>query len=129
VDEAAVAGRRRQLKEARVSAPFNGILGARERSPGQLVNRDTTLTWLVDLDPVKVEFNVPEQFLSQVQTGPDIQISAAACRGSGSGGRFFSSPLRRACQPDEPDQGRASEQGAPAEARDVREPRPETSAA
>src|SRR5690606_15339957 len=62
-DEATVVGRRRALEEARVYAPFEGVVGARRVSPGQLVNRATTLTWLVDLDPVKVEFNVPERFL------------------------------------------------------------------
>ena len=77
-DEAAVAGRRRQLKEALVFAPFEGVVGARQISPGQLVNRNTALTSLVDLDPVKVEFNVPERFLSQVQTGQDIEVGVAA---------------------------------------------------
>lgn len=77
-DEAAVAGRRRMLKEARVYAPFKGTVGARQVSPGQLVNRATTLTWLVDLDPVKVEFNVPERFLSQVQNHQDLVVTVAA---------------------------------------------------
>lgn len=77
-DEAAVAGRRRALEEARVYAPFKGVVGARMVSPGQLVNRSTTLTWIVDLDPVKVEFNVPERFLSQVQPGQGIQVAVAA---------------------------------------------------
>ncbi len=88
-DEAAVAGRRRQLKEARVSAPFSGILGARAVSPGQLVNRSITLTWLVDLDPVKVEFNVPERFLSQIQTGQEIEVTVAAWPGTKFRGKVF----------------------------------------
>jgi membrane fusion protein (multidrug efflux system) len=88
-DEAAVAGRRRQLQEARVTAPFGGIVGARQVSPGQLVNRSTTLTWLVDLDPVKVEFNVPERFLSQVQNGQAIEISVAAWPGRPFRGKVF----------------------------------------
>lgn len=78
VDEATVVGKQRALKEALVSAPFKGVVGARLVSPGQLVSRATTLTWLVDLDPVKVEFNVPERFLSQVQAGQEIEVSVAA---------------------------------------------------
>ncbi len=88
-DHAAVAGRKRALKEARVYAPFKGIVGARAVSPGQLVNRATTLTWLVDLDPVKVEFNVPERFLSQVQTGQEIDVSVAAWPGRRFTGQVF----------------------------------------
>lgn len=88
-DEASVSGRRRQLKEARVSAPFAGMLGARMISPGQLVNRNTTLTWLVDVDPVKVEFNIPERFLSQVKVGQEIAVGVAAWPGKQFKGKVF----------------------------------------
>lgn len=77
-DEAMVSLRRRQLRDARVTAPFKGVVGARMVSPGQLVNRAMTLTWLVDLDPVKVEFNVPERFLGQVKVGQTIEVVVAA---------------------------------------------------
>lgn len=77
-DEAGVSLRRRQLRDAMVVAPFKGVVGARQVSPGQLVNRAMTLTWLVDLDPVKVEFNVPERFLGQVQVGQTIEVAVAA---------------------------------------------------
>lgn len=77
-DEATVSLRRRQMRDARVTAPFKGVVGARQVSPGQLVNRAMTLTWLVDLDPVKVEFNVPERFLGQVEVGQTIHVSVAA---------------------------------------------------
>lgn len=89
VDEAAVAGRKRALEEARVYAPFEGVVGARLVSPGQLVTRATTLTWLVDLDPVKVEFNVPERFLSQVQVGQTIEVTVAAWPGRRFAGKVF----------------------------------------
>ncbi len=78
VDDATVALRRRQLRDARVTAPFKGVVGARHVSPGQLVNRQMTLTWLVDLEPVKVEFNIPERFLGQVSVGQTIEVSVAA---------------------------------------------------
>lgn len=77
-DEASVSLRRRQMKDARVVAPFKGVVGARQVSPGQLVSRSMTLTWLVNLDPVKVEFNVPERFLGQVQVGQSIEVTVAA---------------------------------------------------
>jgi len=77
-DEASVSLRRRQMRDARVTAPFKGVVGARQVSPGQLVNRATTMTWLVDLDPLKVEFNVPERFLGQVQVGQTIEVAVAA---------------------------------------------------
>ena len=72
---------KRQLKDARVVAPFAGTVGARQISPGQVISKSTLLTTLVDLDPVKVDFYVPERFLSQVKVGQRIEIMVAAYPG------------------------------------------------
>jgi len=70
--------KKRQLKDARIRAPFGGTIGSRQISPGQVIGKNTTLTWLVDLDPVKAEVNVPERYLSQVSVGQKIEFSVAA---------------------------------------------------
>lgn len=69
--------RKQQLKDTRIHAPFAGIMGARQISPGQVIARNTILAWLVDLDPIKAEFNVPERFLSQVKIGQTVEFSVA----------------------------------------------------
>ncbi len=76
--KASVELRRRQLADARIFAPFSGVTGSRTISPGQVISKDTTLTWLVDLEIVKAEFNVPERFLSEVKPGQEIQLTVAA---------------------------------------------------
>jgi membrane fusion protein (multidrug efflux system) len=92
-NDAAVQLRRRNLKDAVIRAPFEGVVSARMVSPGQVISRNTTLTWLVDLDPVKVEVNVPERFLSQVLPGQDIAVKVAAWPGEQFVGKvFFVSP-------------------------------------
>src|SRR4051812_7622011 len=63
---------KRLLKDARIYAPFEGTVGARSISPGQVVRKEAILTTIVDLDPVKVEFNVPEKFLGQVRVGQNL---------------------------------------------------------
>lgn len=78
VNRALLERRKRELKDARIYAPFSGIIGARNISPGQVIARNTVLVWLVDLDPIKVEFNVPERFLSQVQLGQTLDLKVAA---------------------------------------------------
>jgi membrane fusion protein (multidrug efflux system) len=78
VNRAGVELMHRQLKDARIFAPFSGTLGAREVSPGQVMTRNTTLTWLVDLDIVKVEIDVPERFLGQIRLGQSIEVKVAA---------------------------------------------------
>jgi membrane fusion protein (multidrug efflux system) len=59
-------------------APFAGTTGARRISPGQYITRNTVVTWLVDLDPVKVEMNIPERFLSQTQVGQTVEFKVTA---------------------------------------------------
>jgi membrane fusion protein (multidrug efflux system) len=78
VNRATVELKRRMLKDARIYAPFTGMVGARQISPGQVITRDTTLTWLVDLDIVKVQVKVPEKYLRQLQIGRPLEFSVAA---------------------------------------------------
>jgi membrane fusion protein (multidrug efflux system) len=70
--------RRRQLADARIFAPFAGLTGSRLVSPGQVITKSTMLTWLVDLDTVKAEFNVPERFLRELKDGQPLTFSVAA---------------------------------------------------
>jgi len=78
VNQATMERRKRELKDARIYAPFAGIMGARNVSPGQVIARNMVLSWLVDLDPIKVEWNLPERFLSQVKTGQTLELKVAA---------------------------------------------------
>ena len=78
LNQATVERRKRELKDTRIYASFGGIMGARNVSPGQVIARNTLLSWLVDLDPIKVELNVPERFLSQVQVGQPLELKVAA---------------------------------------------------
>jgi membrane fusion protein (multidrug efflux system) len=93
VNQASVDLQRRQLKDARILAPFAGIVGARPISPGQVITRNTILTWLVDLDTVKVEVNVPERYLQQLTVGRPLEFSVAAFPGEKFRGEvYFVSP-------------------------------------
>jgi membrane fusion protein (multidrug efflux system) len=80
-NKATVELRRRLLKDARIYAPFAGVVGSRLVSPGQVIKqmgKNTTITTLVDLDTVKAEFHVPERFLSELRAGQAVEIKAAA---------------------------------------------------
>jgi membrane fusion protein, multidrug efflux system len=85
--------RKRELQDTRVYASFAGIVGARNVSPGQVIAKNTTLTWLVDLDTVKVEVNVPERFIQQLQIGRPLEFTVAAFPGEKFRGEvYFVSP-------------------------------------
>lgn len=84
---------RRQLKDARIYAPFAGVMSSRNISPGQVISKNTIVSWLIDLDPVKIEFQIPERFIGQVKTGQQIEMSVAAYPNREfSGEVFFISP-------------------------------------
>ena len=78
VAQATVELKRSLLKDTRIVAPFAGVVGTRAISPGQVISKNTPITWLVDLDPVKVEINIPERFLSQLKIGQTIELIVSA---------------------------------------------------
>ena len=93
VNRAGVDLKRRELRDARIYAPFAGIVGARQISPGQVITRNTTLTWVVDLDTVKVEVKVPERHLRQLKLRQPMEFTVAAFPGEKFRGEvYFISP-------------------------------------
>jgi membrane fusion protein, multidrug efflux system len=81
VDDAALHLRKRELRDAQLLAPFDGVAGVRVISPGQVIERNTVLTRVVAIDPVKVEFNIPERYLRQLNIGQQVAIQLAAYPG------------------------------------------------
>ena len=75
---ATVELRKRMLQDARVLAPFAGVVGSRQVSPGQVIAKDATLTWLVDASIIKAEFNVPERFMGDLKLGQHLDLKVAA---------------------------------------------------
>lgn len=69
------------LADRRIVAPFAGKLGIRRVSQGALVNRDTEIVTLDDLDTVKLAFSVPEISFESVRVGLDVQAHSAAYPG------------------------------------------------
>ncbi len=77
---------RARAVEARMSdrvlrAPFAGILGFRQVSPGTLVQPGAVVATLDDIDPVKLDFSVPETFLGAVSAGQEVDARTAAFSG------------------------------------------------
>ncbi|OGT53837.1 MAG: efflux transporter periplasmic adaptor subunit [Gammaproteobacteria bacterium RIFCSPHIGHO2_12_FULL_42_13] len=58
-----------------IAAPFAGRLGVSEVYPGQYLNPGDTVTTLQSLDPIYVDFYLPQQALSQLQLGQSVSFS------------------------------------------------------
>lgn len=70
--EAKVALARARLSKTKINAPFSGIVGFREVSIGAYVGAGTDLVRLVKIDPVEIDFRVPERFLPVLAEGQEI---------------------------------------------------------
>ena len=63
---------RAQLSDRVITAPFDGVLGFRQVSPGSLVTPGTPIATLDDISVIKLDFSVPERFLAVLSRGQDI---------------------------------------------------------
>jgi len=63
-----------QLDKTIIRAPFAGVLGLRQISPGAYVTPAITLTTLQQVDRVKIDFNVPEFYTNMIRLGASVQI-------------------------------------------------------
>jgi membrane fusion protein (multidrug efflux system) len=67
-----------RLSDRLIRAPFAGVVGLRMVSPGALVSPGTAITTLDDVDPIKLEFTVPETLLSALRVGLEIRARSDA---------------------------------------------------
>jgi membrane fusion protein (multidrug efflux system) len=81
MDEAQVQAARARLDNSYVRAPFAGTVGLRKVSLGDLVGPETTITTLDDTRSIRLEFSVPETFLSELSSGMSITARSSAYPG------------------------------------------------
>nr|WP_314360735.1 efflux RND transporter periplasmic adaptor subunit [uncultured Achromobacter sp.] len=94
VQEAAVALAQARLDKMTISAPFAGIVGLRSVSVGDYVNQGQDLAPLEAIDPLKVDFRVPEMYLSKVGVGQQLTLRLDALPGQERQGQVYAvSPL------------------------------------
>ena len=94
VQEAAVALAQARLDKMTISAPFAGIVGLRSVSVGDYVNQGQDLAPLEAIDPLKVDFRVPEMYLSKVRMGQQLTLRLDALPGQERQGQVYAvSPL------------------------------------
>jgi membrane fusion protein (multidrug efflux system) len=65
-----------RLAETEIIAPFDGIIGLRYVSEGSYVSTDMLVATMQDIDPIKVEFSVPEKYAKQIKKGTEIKVLA-----------------------------------------------------
>ena len=81
VAEASVALVEARLAKTEIKAPFSGMIGLRVVSVGDYVKEGADVVNLESIDPLKVDFRVPEIYLQQVQVGQTLTITLDALPG------------------------------------------------
>ena len=75
---AAVAAAEARVEDTVINAPFAGVLGLRHVSVGSFVSPATIITTLDDTSFIKLDFDIPEIYLSRIGQGLTVIARSAA---------------------------------------------------
>ena len=70
-----------RLSKMRIVAPFDGVVGIRNVSIGDYVKDGADLINIEDVRTLKVDFRLPERYMTQVKVGQPVDVSADALPG------------------------------------------------
>jgi membrane fusion protein (multidrug efflux system) len=65
---------REEIRKTEIRAPFTGKIGLKYVSPGAYVTPATALTTISQVDQLKLQFNVPERYSSDLRVGMEVQF-------------------------------------------------------
>jgi membrane fusion protein (multidrug efflux system) len=65
-----------QIQKTIVRAPFNGVLGLRQVSEGSVIGTNDVIASVVNMDPIKIEFSIPERYANMVEVGAPVFFSS-----------------------------------------------------
>ena len=70
-----------------IRAPFSGVLGIRQVNPGQYLAAGGAIVSLQSIDPIYVNFNVPQQLTAQMKPGQIVHLTSDSLPGLAFTGR------------------------------------------
>lgn len=75
---AQAAGQQATIDKKTIRAPFSGRLGITLVNPGQYLNPGDKVVTLQTMDPIFIDFNVPQQQISEVSLGQPVTVVSDA---------------------------------------------------
>lgn len=76
VAEANVKLANARLDKTKITAPFDGMIGARKVSVGSFLRSGQAITELANLNEIRISFSAPERFLAQLKRGAGVIVSS-----------------------------------------------------
>jgi membrane fusion protein (multidrug efflux system) len=86
--EANVAEIKATIARKTIRAPFTGVLGIRQANLGQYLSAGSPIVSLQSLNPIYVNFSVPQQVLAQMQSGRTIHFTTDSLPGQEFAGKI-----------------------------------------
>ncbi|MBR9776207.1 MAG: efflux RND transporter periplasmic adaptor subunit [Cytophagales bacterium] len=65
-----------QLSKMVIRAPFDGELGFRQISEGSVIGTSDLIATIVNVDPIKIEFSIPERYSNEIKVGTIIYFNS-----------------------------------------------------
>jgi RND family efflux transporter MFP subunit len=72
----------KRLRDAKVVAPFDGIVQQKHVSPGQYIKENVPIYTLVKASPLRLRVDVPESAVSEVRNGTTLRFTTEAVPGA-----------------------------------------------
>ncbi|MBU1095915.1 MAG: efflux RND transporter periplasmic adaptor subunit [Bacteroidetes bacterium] len=63
-----------QINKTEIHAPFDGVIGLRSVSVGSYISPSTKVATLQSLNPVKINFAVPQKYFGEIKNGKQILL-------------------------------------------------------
>jgi len=68
---------RAQIAKTLIKAPFNGVIGLRNVSVGEYLSADIIIANLVNINPIKITFSIPEKYASSMKVNTKVAFTTA----------------------------------------------------
>ncbi len=82
-----------QINKTEIKAPFDGVIGLRNISVGSYLSSGTSITTLQQINPVKVDFFLPEKYSSQISKDATITFTVDGVRDTFTAKTYATEPL------------------------------------
>jgi RND family efflux transporter MFP subunit len=79
--DSSLALARRRLEDMTVVAPFSGVIKEKRAAPGEYVKPGDALLVLIQIHPIKLQFDIPEKHAARLTVGQDVRTSVSALPG------------------------------------------------
>ncbi|HNQ61779.1 MAG TPA: efflux RND transporter periplasmic adaptor subunit [Bacteroidia bacterium] len=81
-----------QISKTEIRAPFSGVLGLQQVNEGAYLPQYSAIVSLQDISPIKLEFSVPEKYLSMISVSQEVSFTLQSSNTTFTAGIYAKEP-------------------------------------